>query len=181
MINKIIKIIISVSFLFPLFPLVSVAGGNALEIEISLVDDKGSSEPIGTIKAEDSLYGLLLTPDLKNLTPGVKGFHVHENPSCAPKEKDGKMVPALAAGGHYDPRSTGRHEGPYGKGHLGDLPPLIVNQDGTATTPVLAPRLRLRNLKDRSLMIHAGGDNYSDTPAKLGGGGPRIACGVVEN
>jgi Cu-Zn family superoxide dismutase len=28
-------------------------------------------------------------------------------------------------------------------------------------------------------MIHAGGDNYSDEPAPLGGGGARVACGVV--
>jgi len=28
-------------------------------------------------------------------------------------------------------------------------------------------------------MIHAGGDNYSDSPAPLGGGGARIACGVL--
>ncbi len=28
-------------------------------------------------------------------------------------------------------------------------------------------------------MIHAGGDNYSDTPEKLGGGGARVACGVI--
>jgi Cu-Zn family superoxide dismutase len=29
-------------------------------------------------------------------------------------------------------------------------------------------------------MIHAGGDNYSDQPVPLGGGGARIACGVVK-
>jgi len=29
-------------------------------------------------------------------------------------------------------------------------------------------------------MIHAGGDNYSDHPEKLGSGGARIACGLVE-
>jgi Cu-Zn family superoxide dismutase len=28
-------------------------------------------------------------------------------------------------------------------------------------------------------MIHAGGDNYADQPAPLGGGGARIACGVI--
>jgi len=28
-------------------------------------------------------------------------------------------------------------------------------------------------------MIHAGGDNYSDQPEPLGGGGGRIACGVA--
>jgi Cu-Zn family superoxide dismutase len=34
-------------------------------------------------------------------------------------------------------------------------------------------------VKDRALMIHAGADNYSDTPETLGGGGARIACGVT--
>jgi Cu-Zn family superoxide dismutase len=29
-------------------------------------------------------------------------------------------------------------------------------------------------------MIHEGGDNYSDEPAPLGGGGARIACGVID-
>jgi Cu-Zn family superoxide dismutase len=28
-------------------------------------------------------------------------------------------------------------------------------------------------------MLHAGGDNYADQPAALGGGGARMACGVV--
>ena len=29
-------------------------------------------------------------------------------------------------------------------------------------------------------MIHVGGDNHSDHPAALGGGGPRMACGVIK-
>ena len=28
-------------------------------------------------------------------------------------------------------------------------------------------------------MIHAGGDNFADTPEKLGGGGARLACGAI--
>ncbi len=36
--------------------------------------------------------------------------------------KEGKAVAAGAAGGHYDPQHTGKHEGPLGAGHLGDLP-----------------------------------------------------------
>jgi Cu-Zn family superoxide dismutase len=35
-------------------------------------------------------------------------------------------------------------------------------------------------IRGKALMIHAGGDNYSDRPAPLGGGGARIACGVIE-
>jgi Cu-Zn family superoxide dismutase len=64
-------------------------------------------------------------------------------------------------------------------GHLGNLPALVVDNDGNATMPVLAPRLKLADLQGRSLMIHAGGDNHADHPAPLGGGGPRTACGVV--
>src|SRR4051794_4149693 len=84
-----------------------------------------------------------------------------------------------AAGGHLDPKSSGRHEGPAGNGHLGDLPALTVNNDGTADTPVVAQRIKLSDLPGHALMIHAGGDNYSDSPEKLGGGGERIACGVI--
>ena len=140
----------------------------------------GTGEAIGTITITSTPYGTLFTPALKGLSPGLHGFHVHEKPACGPAEKDGKMVPGLAAGGHYDPAGTGRHEGPYGNGHLGDLPALYVDQQGVADHPVLAPRIKISDLSGRSLMIHAGGDNYSDSPEKLGGGGARIACGVVE-
>jgi Cu-Zn family superoxide dismutase len=105
---------------------------------------------------------------------------VHENPSCDPKEKDGKMVAALAAGGHLDPAKTGKHDTPWGDGHLGDLPPLYVAADGTATQPVLGPRLKPADVAARSLMVHAGGDNHADHPMPLGGGGARVACGVVK-
>ncbi len=87
------------------------------------------------------------------------------------------MLPWLQ-GGHYDPKNSGRHEGPYGKGHLGDLPKLIADEKGDVTMSVTAPRLKLKDLKGRTLIIHAGGDNYSDNPP-MGGGGSRIACGVV--
>ena len=108
------------------------------------------------------------------------GFHVHENPDCSAAVKGGKTVPGLAAGGHYDPAGTGRHEGPYGNGHLGDLPPLFTDRSGRTSLPVLAPRIKISDLKGRSLMIHAGGDNYADKPQPLGGGGARMACGVVK-
>ena len=83
-----------------------------------------------------------------------------------------------AAGGHFDPKSTGQHKGPYGTGHLGDLPPLFVN-DGIANIPTLAPRLQVSDVLGHAVIIHAGGDNFSDDPAPLGGGGARSACGVL--
>jgi len=155
------------------------AWADDVTLEMFLTTASGAGASIGTVTVTDTPYGALFTPDLVGLAPGLHGFHVHGNPECGPKEKDGAMVPGLAAGGHYDPAGTGRHEGPYGDGHLGDLPPLYVDDSGQANQPVLAPRLKAIDLKGRSLMIHAGGDNYSDHPAKLGGGGARMACGVL--
>ena len=149
------------------------------QIQMNLVTDQGLGEGIGAIVLKDSPFGLLLTPQLNRLPPGIHGFHVHQNPDCGSMMPGVKPMPALAAGGHYDPAKTDKHEGPYGNGHLGDLPFLYADKDGTASSPVLAPRLRLSDLQGRSLMIHAGGDNYSDVPEKLGGGGGRIACGAV--
>lgn len=145
---------------------------SSLIVPIYLVAEDGQGKSIGNIKLENSSCGVLLTPNLTDLPPGVHGFHIHVNPSC---DKMG-----MAAGGHLDPASTGEHNGPYvKKGHLGDMPVLIVNQDGKATLPTLAPKFKLSDLKGHSIMIHAGGDNYSDTPEKLGGGGARIACGII--
>jgi len=149
-------------------------------VQINLLNDQGTGKSIGTVTIKDTQYGLLLAPDLTDLTPGIHGFHVHQNPDCAAVMKENKSIAGMAAGGHYDPAGTAKHEGPYGQGHLGDLPALYVGPDGKATLPVLAPRLKMVDLKGRALMIHAGGDNYSDIPAPLGGGGARMACGVIK-
>ena len=42
------------------------------------------------------------------------------------------------------------------------------------------PARKRIGLSIKALVIHAGGDNYRDTPEPLGGGGARIACGVVK-
>jgi Cu-Zn family superoxide dismutase len=145
----------------------------SVAIPIVLFNADGQAKNIGSISAEDSFCGVLLKPNLTNLPPGVHGFHVHVNPSC---EQNG-----MAAGGHLDPGKTDQHDGPYNKkGHLGDMPVLIVDQDGNANLPTLAPKFKLADIMGHAIMIHAGGDNYSDKPEKLGGGGERIACGVIK-
>ena len=151
-----------------------------ITVAMNVVDEKGVGKAIGEVAISETQYGVVFTPSLTGLEPGLHGFHVHQNPSCEPKEQDGKVVPALAAGGHYDPASSKRHDLPWGDGHLGDLPGLFVGANGNANNPVLAPRLKIADVKGRSLMIHAGGDNHSDHPKLLGGGGARVACGVIQ-
>ena len=43
---------------------------------------------------------------------------------------------------------------------------------------ITAPRLKLEDVSGRALVIHEGGDNYTDNPEN-GGGKSRIACGVI--
>lgn len=159
----------------------SVALACSVTSEVHLIDDNGVKQSIGTVTFTDTDNGLQIKTDLKGLPPGEHGFHIHEGGSCGPAEHDGHLTAGLQAHGHYDPDKTGKHEGPLGNGHKGDLPKLIVKADGIAKETLLAPRLKVKEIKGLTVMIHAGGDNYSDKPLPLGGGGARIACGVIPN
>ncbi len=160
---------------------ISATSAMAAEITVpmNLVDAKGVGAVIGEVRIVETGYGIALYPNLKGLSPGFHGFHVHEKPSCETAEQNGAAVPALAAGGHLDPAGTKKHAEPWGSGHLGDLPPLFVMDDGYASNPVHSPRLKLADIKRRALVVHVGPDNFSDQPAPLGGGGARLACGVI--
>ena len=154
--------------------------GETLTAAMFLATPTGAGAPVGSITIRQGPAGAAFTLDLHGLPPGQHGFHVHTNPSCAPGEKDGKPVPAGAAGAHLDPEMSGVHMGPMGMGHLGDLPLITVAADGAVEAVVTAPRIKsLDALRGHALMIHAGGDNYADSPAPLGGGGARLACGVI--
>jgi len=145
-----------------------------VSVAMTLIDERGSSASIGSVQLSDTANGLIVTPGLTNLRPGAHGFHVHQFPDCGAAMKDGATVAGQAAGEHYDPKESGKHAGPDGKGHAGDLPRLMVAADGTATTAMLVSRLKLANVSNRSLVIHAEADDYAAAP-----GGARIACGVV--
>jgi Cu-Zn family superoxide dismutase len=157
---------------------VGIAHAASLTVPMSMMSLVNAPIPIGNIVIKETQAGLLFTPDLKLLPSGPHGFHVHDSGNCGPGTR--VKSPAMAAGGHFDPGQTLKHSGPNGRGHLGDLPLLLVSPQGTATAPVLVPRLKqLKEVKGRALIIHAGSDNYADTPVKYGAGGSRIACGVI--
>lgn len=155
-------------FITGLLSLFIVSTTHAATITSELYATNGTL--LGQISFEDSQYGLLIKPQLSGLPVGLHGFHIHQHPDCGDH--------GMNAGGHFDPSGTNSHQGPYGNGHLGDLPILATNSNGEATLPLLAPRLTTQDIQGHAIMIHAGGDNYSDTPP-LGGGGTRIGCGKI--
>ncbi|WP_201791071.1 superoxide dismutase family protein [Nesterenkonia sp. PF2B19] len=80
-------------------------------------------------------------------------------------------------------------------GHAGDLPNLLVAQDGTARMSVVTDRLDPELLLEgdgTAVIIHAGADNHANIPERYapqgpdeetrgaGDAGERSACGVVE-
>lgn len=162
-------------------PLCSLAHAADPVATMNKVAAEGVGEEIGTIRVTKSADGAVFNVNLKGLPPGPHGFHIHANGDCGPGPVNGATAAAGAAGGHLDTDHTGKHEGPGGQGHIGDLPVLEVLADGTATKSLIAPRIKdVEALRGHALMIHAGGDNYADQPAPLGGGGARIACGVIK-
>lgn len=173
------KPILSVAaFLFAASVASNAATAASITVEMRRVTPDGIGQKLGTTEiSEKSGGGLSLKVDMIGIPAGEHGFHLHTNGDCGPKTKDGKSQAGLAAGPHYDPADTKSHKGPMGKGHKGDLPFLTATDKGINVV-VSAPNLKLADVRGRALMVHAGGDNYTDHPEN-GGGMGRIACGVV--
>jgi Cu-Zn family superoxide dismutase len=76
------------------------------------------------------------------------------------------MVAGLAAGSHLWLSGTGARSATTFSSHLGDLPDLEVDADGTARKEIVAARLTLADVVDRAFIVHASRDDDS----------PRLAC-----
>ena len=140
-----------------------------------LKDKDGRSVGMATFR--DATGGVLVSVDVKGLTPGLHAVHVHAVGKC---EGPG----FTSAGGHFNPAQK-KHglknpEGP----HAGDMPNMYVAKDGTGRFEVLNDNISLKP-GDRSvfdadgsaLVIHAGVDDYITDPT--GNAGDRAACGVI--
>jgi Cu-Zn family superoxide dismutase len=120
----------------------------------------GGSPTIGTIKLDDTQYGLQFTPDLTGLSGGIHNWQARPAGDCPnPTAKPAAAGTAPAAKPNSDPI---------------DLPPLAAAASGTVTIPVIAPKLKLAQLRGRALVIDSGGDVDNGDPS-----GQRIACGVL--
>jgi Cu-Zn family superoxide dismutase len=159
----------------------AVTHAEDITVQMNEVNETGIGDSIGVVVISEVTHGVEFAPALIGLAPGAHGFHVHENASCESARNDaGKQTAAMAAGGHYDPEATHHHGSPLSDvGHKGDLPALVADASGHANTKVAAARLGMEELANRTLMVHVGGDNYSDKPEPSGGGGARFACGRI--
>ena len=112
--------------------------------------------------------------DLRGLTPGLHGFHVHESGDL----RDG----CKSACAHYNPEGH-THGGAKGaKRHRGDIGNLHADAQGICKQRIEAD-VDLDEILGRMLVVHADPDDlgqggHSDSHT-TGHSGRRIACGVV--
>ncbi len=147
------------------------------EIGIRKTGQMRSGAYIGAVLARNAMINiggrmepaLVLKAYLNNLRPGLHAVSIHQYPDCGPKEKDGVIVPGLAAGPHaFAARKTGLEVVSY-DANMGNLPNLFVRADGVSVQEIIAPRLNLADLANRSVVINATPDSNS----------PVEACGVL--
>jgi superoxide dismutase, Cu-Zn family len=116
------------------------------------------------------------------LPAGFHGLHVHTVGQCDAPD-------FTSAGAHLDP--MGMAMAPM---HAGDLPSLLVNEDGTGSLRAVTDRFSIQELLDgagTAVVVHANADNFGNIPTRYaptpdattqatGDAGARIACGVVQ-
>jgi superoxide dismutase, Cu-Zn family len=128
---------------------------------------------------------------VRGLKPGYHGFHIHATGKCdAGNPADQNNRPFTSAGPHFD---KGGHTH---RNHSGDMPVLLVNQNGRGTLSFVTDRVSLADLQDddgSAVIVHANPDNYANIPTDrytpapdaitlaIGDSGARVACGVVNN
>ena len=133
--------------------------------------------------------------------PGVDafhGFHIHANDvatngdGCVADPSAAASTWFASADGHYNPTGqTHSH-------HVGDMPVVYVNADGSVETRFRIDKINPGDLSGKVVILHAGADNFGNIPlgvgatqytansadattatAKTGNAGDRVACGVI--
>lgn len=129
----------------------------------------------GTVRFYGTRYGVIVAAQISGLPSPrdickspIFGFHIHEGGSCSGTEAD----PFAGAKGHYNPHSCPH---PY---HAGDMPPLF-GADGRAFLMFLSDRFSVREIVGRTVIIHAGTDDFHTQPS--GNAGAMIACGMIKS
>ena len=126
----------------------------------------------GTVTFTQVDGGVRVVADLRGLSAGRHGWHVHEGNCDAPD--------ATSALGHYNPTGA-PHAGPDDAAHhVGDLGNIEADAQGLAHLDRVYAGLSLdgpNKIVGHAVILHAGTDDLSSQPA--GNSGARVGCGMI--
>ncbi len=154
-----------------------VTSEKSLTAKAKFINTEGKD--IGVANLMQTETGVKIDIKLHDLTPGEHGIHIHEAGVCEKptfESAGAHLNPAHKQHGYYNPKGY----------HLGDLPNLQVESDGTVDAQFISKDFTLETGVDNSLfdsngnafIIHQDKDDYKTDPS--GNSGARIACGVIE-
>ena len=138
------------------------------------LEPRSGSNVSGTVVFTELADGSVrVNVNLTGATPGIHGFHVHENGDCSAPD-------ATSAGAHFNP--TGAPHGSMSTGtHAGDFGNLTADSSGRIDTEFTTRSITVapgeRSVAGKAVLLHASPDDLTSQPS--GNSGARVACGVA--
>lgn len=146
-----------------------------LQYKVAMKPTKGFKAN-GTILLTTGQDGMNMEVDMKNVSPGTHGIHIHEKGDCSAPD-------ASSAGGHFNPISKQHGAPEISDSHAGDLGNVAADKKKkVAFKGLVKPASALKDFdwaqfEGKAVILHANPDDLTSQP--VGNAGGRIACGVI--
>src|SRR5690606_4455482 len=146
--------------------------GSSASAELMSAPDSNVS---GTVRFTEGADGKVrVEAELRGLTPGAHGVHIHETGECTPPSFE-------SAGGHFA-GDVDQHGAPDARRHhAGDFGNVRASSNGTARLRIESDDISLgegpTSIIGKAFIVHAGRDDMRSQPS--GNSGGRVACGII--
>jgi Cu-Zn family superoxide dismutase len=140
---------------------------------IAVLHPASGSGVTGIVTFTQTGDSVVVEAEMKGLTPGKHGFHIHEFGDCSAPD-------ATSAGGHFNPHKADHAAPDAEKRHAGDLGNIEADASGVAKYKYTDSQIKLSgpdSILGRGVIVHEKEDDLKTQPT--GNAGARVACGVI--